>query len=259
MGQTVASSKEFLAPDFNTYYLTAIDPNTLCNSLAASAKVIEGSSLSVGLVDANACENTQGTLQALIPSGTYIFQWMRGTTDVTVDPLSPTFQPPIGDTHSYTVRATSATGCTGVSPAAKIVVLDLPVVALSDKTICAGDSRFLVPTSITPTTDASGTILYSYNWLNSANVTVGNSSFYEAIDANTYSLIVTDPSTLCSSVPVSAKVVVAANLSVGLSDVYVCQSSAGTLKVDMGSGGFTYQWMQGNVDVTIDPLRNNFV
>jgi gliding motility-associated-like protein len=123
-----------------TYTVTMSDKNLANCNQVKKMTVTVGASFTVSTADAEICEGEQATLTA---TGADAYTWKdnAGTTL----PATPTITVSPTTTTTYTVTGTSATAtCPGNPTAiATVTVRKKPVVAVTDQTICVGESAKL--------------------------------------------------------------------------------------------------------------------
>ncbi len=166
-------------------------------------------------VDQDICNGSSATLTA---SGGVNYSWSNGGTSFSIN-VNP------GTTTTYTVNVTDTNGCSA-SDNVKVTVHNLPVVSLSNTTLCAGD------TAVLNTGIAGATYAWSTGATTSA-ITVSS--------PGSYSVTVTD-SWGCSSSSIST-ITPGTVVPVIINDVSICQGQ--TTILDAGHPGNTYVWSTG--------------
>jgi len=145
------------------------------------------------------CQGTSATVTAtpLIP-GTYTYTWTvpSGFTD----PGSvPSFSTTVAGTYSVIITDT-VSGLSSSSASGVVTINPLPTVTVDNPTVCAGNNA-----TITATPGSAGS--YVYSWTVPAGATdPGNTPSFSTATAGTYSVIITDTATNCSSASASGTV-----------------------------------------------------
>lgn len=173
--------------------------------------------------DATICRGDTITLTASSNSGTQ-FQWSTGQSTASIIPI-----PFI--TKNYSVTITDGNGCTA-SDSATVTVNPLPVVNITDATICPGSTTVLDAGNagahfFWSTSDTSQTIAVSVE-----------GTFYVTV-TNANSCVNSD----------SATVLFGSGLTVMLNDVNLCDGDSAIF--DAGNPGANYTWSTGENTQTI--------
>ncbi len=201
------------------------------------------------------CENSDLFLFAsTIPGATYVWSGPNGFTSSLQNPSIIAITSAGSGTYSVTA---AVLGCTGASGTVDVTVEPQPVApaVTSSSPICEGGTLNL-------STTTSGGIDYSWSGPNGFTSSVQNPSIsgITSIDAGTYSLVITDQSTGCSS-PVSDMVVTVTPLPIPgsiISNSPLCVNQDITLGVGAISGA-TYNWTgpDGFSSNTQNPVINS--
>ncbi|MCX6257409.1 MAG: right-handed parallel beta-helix repeat-containing protein, partial [Bacteroidia bacterium] len=152
---------------------------------------------------------------------------------------------------TVTATVTTTLGCQS-SYSHGVQIYDLPSVTVNSPTICASDVYTTITATPSPSIPThSGT--YSYAWTVPGGATnPGNVASFQASVAGTYSVIVTNSATGCSSLSGSGVFTINANPTVSVNSPTVCASAlpATITATPSPSGSYTYVWSpsQGNVD-----------
>ena len=175
-----------------TYSVVITDIITNCSSVSASGTIIVNQLPIVSVSSTSVCAGTNALVTAT-PSvvGPYSYSW-----NVPVGATNPgnvaSFSTPIAGTYSVVITNT-VTSCFSASVSGTVTVNALPVVFVNSETICAGSS-----TIVTATPNLPGTYLYSWIVPVGAN-NPGNTASFSASIAGTYSVVITNTTTNCSS------------------------------------------------------------
>lgn len=144
---------------------------------------------------------------------------------------------PITVTYLLTIPAT-ANGCIGAtSTPLSVTVNPSPQVAVNSLNICFGTSQL-----ITATPSILGT--YSYVWtVPSGVLNPGNVGGFSVNTAGTYSVVITNTTTLCSSASATGTVTIVPLPIVTLNNATICEGTTTTLVATPSSvGAYTYTW-----------------
>ena len=165
----------------------------------------------------------------------YNWTFTNGTSNSTTIP-NPTVTYSSTGTFPIQLSVTNECGTTNATNQ-QIILNPLPTVTVSvtNPIICSGAS-----TAITAVPGAAGT--YSYSWTVPSGATnPGNVATFNATVGGTYSVVITNPSTGCSSVSVNASVTVnpLPSVSVSSSVSPICIGGSTNLTA---SGANTYTW-----------------
>lgn len=184
------------------------------------------------------------TANATAGSGTIVsYQWTRNNTNI-AGATSATFS--ANQTGTYRVVVTNSFGCSVTSSGFSVTAASNPTVAISgNNSFCTGGSTLLTANA----TAGTGTIS-TYQWRrNSNNINGATSANFNATQAGTYTVVVTN-SAGCSTTSANFSVTVNANPTVSIAgNTTVCSSGTTlTANATAGSGSInTYQWrLNGN-------------
>ena len=167
--------------------------------------------------------NGTGLVTAVMPTGTYTYQWSDGLAQTTIgaDSLAAGI---------YTVTATSVDGCTGV---AQIIVTNTPSASLATTTINANCSNELIGTGSAIVT-ATGTAPFDYSWSNGDTTDTVN-----GLVSGIYYVSVSDSSGCVNIATVSIDYNnIAPSIDLG-ADVEICGNIYG---IGVGAGYANYAW-----------------
>lgn len=202
---------------------------TACGTSSAQTTVYIANPSTVTVSQSSICAGNSATLTA---SGASSYTWNPGSLTGATVIVSPTV------TTSYTVSNINACGTS--SAVSTVTVNPLPIVTVSSKTICAGNSALL---------SASGASSYVWNPGNVSNsyivVTPSITTVYTVTGTNT-----------CGSSSNTTNVTVNPKPTVTTSNYTICAGNAATLTA---SGANTYTWNPGNLvgaSITVSPSAN---
>ena len=177
------------------------------------------------------CIGETGTLTA---SGGATYLWSMGGGTNPIANYTPT------TTTTYYVTVTTAAGCTGID-SATIVVNPLPVVTVTNDTICIGQTGTL-------TASGGGT----YLWSNAGGI--GSSASFAPVVTTSYSVTVTTANG-CTATG-SGEVSVNLNPTITTFNDTVCFGDAGTIGITAPNPTYTYVWSNGTVDTALVGVPN---
>ena len=226
------------SPSTTTSWTVSYSAATGCAASAQTVTVTVNGIPTLTIPNDTVCVGQTATLNATpsIPGGTYL--WNPGgqtTSSITGSPNSTT---------TYNLVYTSPAGCVSASTPSTIVINPLPVVTVSNATICNGQNATLNATTSIP----GGT----YAWSNGSvtpNITVSPNA------TTTYALVYTAP-TGCQNAAVTGTVTVNPIPSVTVLNDTICNGSSATLIATPSFPGGTYLWSPGGQTtqtITISP------
>ena len=221
-GATTASIN--VTPTVNTTYTVTGTSNT-CSS-TATASVTVNALPNVTATSVSVCAGSSATLTA---TGAISYSWNTGQTTASIS-VSP------ATTTNYTVTGTGSNGCANTATAA-VTINPLPVVSVSNQTICTGG---------TATLNASGATTYAWNGgQTTASITVSPTS--------TSVYTVTGTNTAGCSTTQTASVTVVSQPTVTATSATICAGSTAMLTA---SGATTYAWNggQSTANITVNPI-----
>ena len=177
---------------------TVVITNTLtgCTSVSASSTVTINPIPTVTVNSPTVCTGINAVVTAAPGiAGTYTYTWTvpTGTTNPgNVASFTATVS------GNYTVTITSAAGCTSIPASSTVIINALPVVSVSNATICQGATASIDATS------TSGN--YTYAWSGPVGSNPGTSATVTTTIAGTYSVVITNTVTGCVSSSASGTV-----------------------------------------------------
>jgi gliding motility-associated-like protein len=220
-----------------TYSVVITNTTTLCSSTSASGTVTIVPLPIVTLNSASICVGTTTTLTAT-PSavGTYTYLWTVPTG--VINPGNATsITSGIAGIYSVSITDTT-TNCSSSVAFGTITVNPLPIVSVNSPSICAGANAI-----VTATPSTVGT--YNYSWtVPTGALNPGNSASFSTTVAGLYSVIITNPTTNCSSISASGTVTVNPIPTVSVNSASICAGSSVTITATPTlSGVYSYSWM----------------
>ncbi|MFN5878864.1 MAG: hypothetical protein ACK44B_08355, partial [Flavobacteriales bacterium] len=180
-------------------------------------------------------------------AGNYSYAWSVPSGS-TIPGNVASFNTTTAGTYSVIITNT-ATNCVSLLASGTVTVNPNPTVSLNSPSVCAGNSATL---TATPGTVAT----YSYTWFVPAGVTApGSVTTFNTTTAGTYSVIIANTITNCSSLLESGTVTVNENPTVTVNSPAVCAGNTAQVTATPGiSETYSYIWsvptgatVQGNV------------
>ena len=219
-----------------TYSVIITNTATSCSSSSVSSVVTINANPTVTVNSPTVCAGTPATVTATPgAAGTYNYVWTVPTG--ATDPGNvATFDATISGTYSVVITDT-ATSCTSSSASGIVTINTNPTVTVNSPTVCAG-----TPATVNATPGAAGT--YNYVWTVPTGATdPGNVATFDAAISGTYSVVITDTTSGCSSSSVSSVVTINANPTVTVNSPTVCAGTPATVTATPGAAGtYNYVW-----------------
>ena len=176
------------------------------------------------------CPGSPTTLSA--PAGLATYQWARNGANI-AGATSATYSTNV--TGTYTVTASSASGCVGTSPAFVLSNSALPVIAITTTT----PTTFCIGDSVTLSANAG---LASYQWSRNGTAIAGaTSASYTAKTAGSYTVAASNGPG-CSATSTATTVVVNPLPTVAITSLAASFCAGNTLALMATTGLATYQW-----------------
>ena len=156
----------------------------------------------------NVCSGSLNTYTGpptIYPYNPYTYSWAvtAGTAVILGSNTSQNIQvmaPSTGGTYTLSLTVTNLCGSTICSR--PVTVITSPTVSVNSSVVCQGD-----PATITATPGTPGA--YNYAWTVPVGVPApGNVASFTSTIAGTYSVVITDPGTTCSSASASGTVTI---------------------------------------------------
>ena len=177
-----------------TYTVIVTDALSGCASASASGTVTINALPTVTVNNPTVCQGQPATVTAVAsPTGTYSYVWTVPTGASNPGNVA-TFNATVAGSYGVAITDTT-TGCTSLSVTSTVTINALPTVTVTGDTVCQGSQATITANPI-PTT---GT--YNYVW--TGPTTPGNVASFTTTTAGTYSVIITDTTTGCTSVSAS--------------------------------------------------------
>jgi len=219
-----------------TYSVIITNTATSCSSSSVSSVVTINANPTVTVNSPTVCAGTPATVTATPgTAGTYNYVWTVPTG--ATDPGNvATFDATVSGTYSVVITDT-ATSCTSSNASGIVTINTNPTVTVNSPTVCAG-----TPATVIATPSAAGT--YNYVWTAPTGATdPGNVATFDAAISGTYSVVITDITSGCSSSIVSSVVTINANPTVTVNSPTVCAGTPATVTATSGtSGTYNYVW-----------------
>ncbi|MDI1316365.1 hypothetical protein, partial [Flavobacterium sp.] len=218
------------------YSVVATNTTSTCPSLPAQTTVVINPTPTVIITSPTVCEGTPSTVTATAtPSGTYTYIWTVPAGATNPGNVA-TFTTTIAGV--YSVIATNAASTCPSQPAQTTVVINpKPTVTVTSSPVCQG-----ILATVTATPLPAG--IYTYVWTVPAGATnPGNVATFTTATVGIYSVIVTNPTTTCPSLPAQTTVVISPSPTLTVTSPPVCQGTPATVTVTPNPAGtYTYGW-----------------
>jgi hypothetical protein len=226
-----------------TYYVSTYNATTYCESQRVPVLVAAKPTVAATATPTAICTGDTVTLNAM---GADSYSWDGNVTGATVKMTPAT-------TTSYTVTGTTTAGCTNTATV-QVTVNDLPDAPTVNATsvyACGG----AVTLSATP---ATGTTVKWYDAEGALQGTGNNLALTSVTSAMTYSVVDSNSSTGCMSVPVSIAVTPATIPAVPtVTPNSICGGGQVTLGASSTTSGAEYIWYNNN-NVSLDTTSGSY-
>ncbi|MGX7668975.1 beta strand repeat-containing protein, partial [Flavobacterium pedocola] len=219
-----------------TYSVVITNTTTTCSSASASGTVTVNPLPTVTVNSPSVCAGTPATVTATPgTAGTYTYVWTV-PAGVTNPGSVPSFTTTVGGNYSVVITNT-ATTCSSASASGTVTIIPNPTVTVNSSTVCTGASA-----TVTATPGTAGT--YTYVWTVPAGVTnPGSVPSFTTTVAGTYSVVITNTTTTCSSTSASGTVTNNPVPTVTVNNPSVCAGAPATVTATPGAvGTYTYVW-----------------
>ncbi|RAR72841.1 fibronectin type III domain-containing protein [Flavobacterium aciduliphilum] len=239
-GPTNPGNVDSFTPTVSGTYTVTISANG-CTSAPATSTVTINPIPTVTVNSPTVCQGQQAGVMATpgVP-GTYTYTWTYpgGATD---PGNVSNFTATVSGTYTVTI---SANGCTSNQATSTVTINSLPTVTVTGDSVCQGANA-----TVTANPSPSGT--YNFAWSGPSNP--GNVQSFTTTQGGTYSVIVTNTLTGCTSTSASGQVVVAPAFDFDLTDG--CLDNNFDVNVVPTNGSFdinsaSYSWQVGGVPVS---------
>ena len=235
----------------------------LSNAVTMVVNPVIVASVSNGVSQNNVCSGTLVTFTATPTNGgsAPVYQWYKGATPVGTNAATYSYLPSDGDVISV-VMTSNATPCLSGSPAtSNSVVMIVNPVLTAGVSISANANNVCPGTSVTFTaTPVGGGTTPTYQWYKNS-VAVATSATYNYIPINgdvvyvrmtSNAPCVSGSPATSNSVTMVVNPVVAASVSIGVSQNNICAGTTATFSAIPVGGGTTptYQWYKNSVAVS---------
>ena len=226
----------FTTPIAGVYSVIITNTTTLCSSSSASGTVTVNPIPTVIVNNVSICAGASTTITATPGlSGSYSYAWTV-PTGVLNPGNTASFSASIAGTYSVIITNT-ATNCTSLSASGIITVNPIPTVTVSSAAICAG---FTTTLTATPTTIGN----YNFAWtVPTGAVNPGNVNSITSGVAGTYSVVITDATTSCSSISTSGTISINPLPVVTVNSPAICAGASAVLTATPATVGVhSYSW-----------------
>jgi mucin-2 len=218
------------------YVFTYTVPATACPAVSSIVTVTINPTPTVTVTSAPVCQGTPATVTATpSPAGTYSYVWTVPAGATNPGNVA-TFTTTTAGVYSVIITNT-ATTCPSQPGQTTVVINPRPTVAVTSAPVCQG-----TPATVTATPTPAGT--YSYAWTVPAGATnPGNVATFTTTTAGVYSVIITNPTTTCTSLPAQTTVVINPTPTLTITSPPVCQGTPATVTVTpTPAGTYSYVW-----------------
>lgn len=226
----------FSTPIAGNYSVIATNTSITCASLSASGTVTVNTIPSVTVNNATICSGSSGLITATpnLP-GTYSYLWTV-PTGANNPGNTASFSATVAGNYSVVITNT-ITNCSSLSANGSVTVNSVPVVTVTSGTICAG---FTTTLNATPTIAGN----YNYTWtVPTGAINPGNASSVTSGIAGTYSVLITDTATNCSSSNTSGSITVNPIPLVSVNNPSFCAGSNAIVTATPSTIGiYNYAW-----------------
>jgi gliding motility-associated-like protein len=223
----------FSATTSGTYSVIITNTITGCSSISASGVITINPNPSVTVNSPSICSGNTTVTATPSPTGTYNYAWTVPAGATNPGNVA-SFSTAVSGTYSVIIT-NSTTGCSSTSSSGTVTVSPLPTVAVNSPTVC-GTSAI-----VTATPTPAGT--YSYAWtVPSGAANPGNVASFSATISGTYSVIITNTTTGCSSIAASGVVTINPNPSVTVNSPSICAGNATVTATPSPAGTYNYAW-----------------
>ncbi len=205
----------------STYYVSGTSAQGCVSTGSAISNVIVNAAPVIVMNSGGVCA---GSVYTLVPTGASTYTFLNGS--YTVSPSSNT---------NYSVMGTNVLGCVSAFPGvANVTVNPIPVISVSNGTVCSGSVYTIVP---------GGASTYTYS---------GGSNMVSPLVNTNYSVTGTSAQGCVSSAPGVLTVSVVARPVISVNSSTVCSGSVFTLNP---TGASTYTYSSGSS--TVIPFSNS--
>ena len=221
----------FVTTASGSYSVIITDTVSGCSSTSVSGTVSINAIPTVTVDNPTNCGVSALVTAAPGAAGTYTYTWTvpSGANPGNVASFNATVS------GAYTVTVTNAAGCTSLPANSTVTINPNPTVSVNSPTVCG------VNATVTATPGSAGT--YTYVWTVPAGVTnPGNVNTFVTTASGSYSVIITDTVSGCSSTSVSGTVTINAIPTVTVNSPTNCGVSALVTAAPGAAGTYTYAW-----------------
>ncbi len=225
----------FSASTSGNYSVIITNPTTGCSSTSVIGTVTINVVPTVNVNNPTNCGTTATVTATPTPAGTYSYVWTVPTGASNPGNVA-SFSATVSGTYSVTIT-NPTTGCSSTSASGIVTINPNPTVVVNSPSSCGGS----VTVTATPTPTPSGT--YNYAWTVPTGVTnPGNVASFSASTSGNYSVIITNPTTGCSSTSVSGTVTINVVPTVTVNNPTICGTTATVTATPTPAGTYSYAW-----------------
>ncbi|ESU18459.1 hypothetical protein FCR2A7T_27460 [Flavobacterium cauense R2A-7] len=226
----------FTTTTAGNYSVVITNTTTTCSSASASGTVTVNALPTVTVNSPAVCAGTAATVTATPGiAGTYTYVWTVPAGATNPGNVA-SFTTTTAGNYSVIITNTTTT-CSSVSVSGTVTVNPLPTVTVNSSTVCTGALATVTATPGTPGT-------YNYAWTVPTGVTnPGNVASFTTATVGTYSVVITNTTTSCSSLSASGTVSNYAVPTVTVNNPSICSGASTTVTATPGiAGSYTYSW-----------------
>ena len=225
----------FSASTSGNYSVIITNPTTSCSSTSASGTVTINVVPTVTVNNPTICGTTATVTATPTPAGTYSYAWTVPTGASNPGNVA-SFSATVSGNYSVIIT-NPTTGCLSTSASGTVTINPVPTVTVNSPSACQNSQ-----VTITATPNPAG--VYNYAWTVPTGVTnPGNVSFFTSSTAGSYSVIITNPTTNCSSTSASGTVTINPNPSVSVNNPSICSGANATvIATPTPAGTYNYAW-----------------
>ncbi|RXR24287.1 fibronectin type III domain-containing protein [Flavobacterium stagni] len=232
-----------------TYSVVITSTTTGCVSNSASGTVTVNANPIVTVNSSTVCQGQSATVVATPDvTGSYTYVWTVPTGATNPGNVS-TFTTTTAGNYSVVITNT-ATGCTSASGSGTVTVNPLPTVSVANVTVCTGAAA-----TVTATPGTAGT--YTFAWTVPTGATnPGNVDTFTTTVAGTYSVIITDTTTGCTSTSASGSVTINPAFSFEIEDGcvgnnYMLEVKPLNNSFDPATAQYDWEIINGSIPVAV--------
>lgn len=227
--------------DFSTavagsYDVIITNTTTTCSSASASGTLTLSTLPTVSVNSPSVCSGASATVTATPGTiGTYNYAWTLPLGSSNPGNVA-SFSTTVVGTYSVVITD-PVTTCSSASTSGTVSINTVPIVTVNNPSICTGTNATIIATPGTTET-------FNYTWTVPSGVSnPGNVSSFPTAIAGSYSVIITNPLTTCSSASASGTATINALPTVSVNSPTTCSGMNATVTATPGNTGtYSYSW-----------------